>query len=55
MAVHLSGYAQGTSWNVTYFHGDSTVSKSDLDSIFNSIDSSLSIYKPYSLISRFNI
>ena len=54
IAVHLSGYAQGTSWNITYFHDDSTVSKSDLDSIFNSIDSSLSIYKPYSLITRFN-
>ena len=53
-SVHLSGEAQGTTWNVTYFHNDNPVSKNDLDSIFNSIDSSLSVYKPFSTISRFN-
>jgi thiamine biosynthesis lipoprotein len=53
-AIHLSGHAQGTTWNITYFHDDTLVANNDIDSIFNSIDSSLSIYKPYSLISRFN-
>lgn len=53
-SVHLSGEAQGTSWNVTYFHKDNPVSKNDLDSIFKSIDSSLSVYIPFSTISKFN-
>jgi len=53
--IHLSGHAQGTTWNITYYHIDSLVSSKEIDSIFDSIDSSLSIYKPYSLISRFNV
>lgn len=53
-SVHLSGEAQGTAWNITYFHKGNPVSKNDLDSIFRSIDSSLSVYKSFSTISRFN-
>lgn len=53
-SIHLSGQAQGTTWNITYFADDTLVSKYQIDSILISIDSSLSIYKPYSLISRFN-
>ena len=53
-AYQLSGFAQGTTWNITYFNSDSIILKSSIDSIFNSIDSSLSIYKPYSLITQFN-
>ncbi|MBL7698275.1 MAG: FAD:protein FMN transferase [Chitinophagaceae bacterium] len=53
-SVVLSGHAQGTTWNVTYFNDDSTVLKNSIDSIFDSIDSSLSIYKPYSIITAFN-
>jgi FAD:protein FMN transferase len=53
-AYQLSGLAQGTSWNITYYNSDSIILTSSIDSIFNSIDSSLSIYKPYSLITRFN-
>lgn len=52
--ISLSGFAQGTSWHVTYYAQDSLVSKHQLDSLLNRLDSSLSIYKPYSLISRFN-
>lgn len=52
--IRLSGFAQGTSWHVTYYAQDSLVSKHQLDSLLNRLDSSLSIYKPYSLISRFN-
>lgn len=51
---HFSGIAQGTTWHITYYDDDSTVTKKQFDSIFISIDSSLSIYKSYSLISRFN-
>jgi thiamine biosynthesis lipoprotein len=51
---HLSGYAQGTTYHVTYFNSDSIILKNTIDSIFASIDSSLSIYKPYSTIQSFN-
>jgi thiamine biosynthesis lipoprotein len=53
-AYHLSGYAQGTSWHITYYSTDSMVLTSQIDSILSKIDSSLSLYKPYSLICRFN-
>ncbi len=50
----FNGYAQGTSYHIIYYAADSTVGKVQFNNIFNSIDSSLSIYKPYSLINRFN-
>ncbi len=50
----IPGFAQGTTYSITYYHERELLSKSSADSIFASIDSSLSIYKPYSLISRFN-
>jgi FAD:protein FMN transferase len=50
----ISGYAQGTSYQLTYYATDSLISKKQIDSIFNKVDSSLSIYKSYSLISIFN-
>ncbi|MBI1341361.1 MAG: FAD:protein FMN transferase [Terrimonas sp.] len=50
----ISGTAQGTTYHVHYYANDSLVKKSQLDSILDRIDSSLSVYKPYSLISRFN-
>lgn len=51
---HLSGHAQGTTWQITYYDRDSTVLTSEIDSILEKLDSSLSLYKPYSLISTFN-
>lgn len=51
---HLSGQAQGTTYHITYYAADSVFTLSEADSIFNSLDSSLSIYKPYSLVSLFN-
>ena len=50
----VTGYAQGTTYHITYYANDSLVTKFQLDSIFASIDSSLSLYKPYSLVNRFN-
>ncbi len=50
----ITGYAQGTTYHITYYANDSLVTKFQLDSIFASIDSSLSLYKPYSLVNRFN-
>ena len=52
--VELSGVAQGTSWHITYFGKDTVVIKSQVDSVLAVIDSSLSIYKPYSRIVAFN-
>lgn len=50
----LQGAAQGTSWAITYYAKYQAISKQQVDSILVSIDSSLSLYKPYSLINRFN-
>lgn len=52
--IQLVGFAQGTTWHVTYYAEDSVVKKNQLDSILIALDSSLSIYKNYSIISRFN-
>lgn len=53
-AFHLSGHAQGTTYNITYYAADSLFTLREADSVFNSLDSSLSLYKPYSLINAFN-
>jgi len=51
-AIH--GYAQGTDYSIKYFARDSIVTKGNVDSILMVIDSSMSLYKPYSLINKFN-
>lgn len=50
----LQGFAQGTSYRILYYAEGNAVYKHHIDSVLNQLDSSLSIYKPYSLISRFN-
>lgn len=50
----IRGLAQGTSYQITYFAEDSSISQAQIAYLLAQIDSSLSIYKPYSLISRFN-
>lgn len=50
----ISGYAQGTSYSIIYYAEHSIVNKSQIDAVFWQLDSSLSVYKPYSLISIFN-
>ncbi len=50
----LTGHAQGTTWSISYYASDSLVTKGEIDSILVSLDSSLSLYKPYSLINQFN-
>ncbi|HRQ50381.1 MAG TPA: FAD:protein FMN transferase, partial [Agriterribacter sp.] len=54
LKTQMSGFAQGTTWHITYYAKDSIVRKAQIDSILTRIDSSLSIYKPFSLVSRFN-
>jgi thiamine biosynthesis lipoprotein len=50
----MAGNAQGTTYHITYYAENEIFSKAQADSIFNSLDSSLSIYKLYTLISKFN-
>lgn len=50
----LKGRAQGTTYSIQYISADSVIKKRSIDSIFNSIDQSLSLYSPYSLINQFN-
>ena len=52
--ISISGAAQGTSYHITYYATDSFIAKKSIDSILNKIDSSVSLYKDYSLINRFN-
>src|SRR5690606_38167801 len=51
---NLEGYAQGTTYAVSYYANDEQVKKAQLDSIFQGIDQSMSLYKPNSIISKFN-
>jgi thiamine biosynthesis lipoprotein len=52
--IQFTGFAQGTTYQITYYATDSLIRQWQIDSILNNIDSSLSLYKPYSLINRFN-
>ncbi|MGN6436256.1 MAG: FAD:protein FMN transferase [Agriterribacter sp.] len=52
--IEIAGYAQGTTYHITYYAADSLVKKRQLDSILLVIDSSMSLYKPWSCINRFN-
>lgn len=50
----MSGYAQGTTYHITYYAEDSIIRGAEIAGLLDGIDSSLSVYKPYSLISQFN-
>ena len=50
----FEGKAQGTYYIVKYVSADTTSLQHSIDSIFNAIDQSLSLYRPGSLINRFN-
>ncbi len=50
----IEGTAQGTTYRILYYSDDSLVTKSEIDILLAGIDSSLSLYKPYSLINQFN-
>lgn len=50
----LQGFAQGTSYRILLYPENATIQKYQIDSVLHTLDSSLSTYKPYSLISRFN-
>lgn len=50
----IHGKAQGTTFQITYYAKHELVSKNQIDSIFDEVDLSLSIYKPNTLINEFN-
>ncbi len=50
----ISGFAQGTIWNITYESGDSVNLRMDVDSILKVFDLSFSVYEPNSVISKVN-
>ena len=51
----ITGLAQGTDYNIMYYSTDSIATKSDIDSLLNEIDLSMSLYKSNSLINSFNL
>lgn len=50
----ISGFAQGTSYQITYYAENAIISSRSIDQKFAELDSALSIYKSYSLINQFN-
>ncbi|MEC3881694.1 FAD:protein FMN transferase [Parapedobacter sp. 10938] len=50
----LTGYAQGTTYRVVYYASNKVVSNTSIDSVLSVIDSSMSLYKSYSLINKVN-
>ena len=52
--VHNIGFAQGTTYSIKYLCTKGTDYQISIDSIFSKIDSSLSTYVPYSIISKLN-
>jgi thiamine biosynthesis lipoprotein len=50
----LSGYAQGTTYQIVYYAQDSLISLKQTDSLLRELDLSVSLYEPNSLINRFS-
>ncbi len=52
--VGFGGFAQGTTYSITYESPDSINYKKEIDYLLAEFDSSLSTYNPYSVISKIN-
>jgi FAD:protein FMN transferase len=52
--IKIGGETQGTYYAITYYHDDSTNIQPSIDSLLHRFDSTASIYKPNSIISRIN-
>lgn len=50
----IEGYAQGTDYTITYYAQDNVIQKAAVEQLLAAIDSSMSLYKPYSLINSIN-
>ncbi|WP_148233515.1 FAD:protein FMN transferase [Pseudopedobacter saltans] len=51
----INGFAQGTTYSIVYYTQDKKIDKVKIDSILKSIDLSMSLYTPHSVISKFNL
>jgi thiamine biosynthesis lipoprotein len=51
---HITGYSQGTTYQVTYYAADSAVTQKQTDSLLARLDRSVSLYQSNSLICKFN-
>ena len=52
--IKVEGFAQGTTYHVTYITSTGTNYQRSIDSLLIEIDNSLSTYQPRSIISKFN-
>jgi len=52
--IHITGFAQGTTYSVIYYAKDSFVTKSQIEGLLTRINQSLSLYDQQSLINAFN-
>ena len=52
--LKISGYTQGTTYNITYQDPDSTDYQEQLEKLLGEFDQSLSTYLPSSIVSRMN-
>ena len=52
--VQNTGEAQGTFYHIQYLSENGESYKNQIDSLLDEVDSSVSIYKPYSIISKLN-
>lgn len=50
----ISGYAQGTDYSIKYYASRPGVKKESIDSVLSEIDRSMSLYRPGSIINKFN-
>lgn len=50
----ISGEAQGTTYNITFYSKDGVLNKTEIDSLLYDFDLSLSTYNPYSIVSAIN-
>jgi len=50
----INGYAQGTSYSISYYAEKEFVKKDNIDSIIQVIDQSMSLYRPGSIINQLN-
>jgi thiamine biosynthesis lipoprotein len=50
----ITGYSQGTTYQISYYAADSIVTQAQTDSLLARLDQSVSLYKPTSLICQFN-
>ncbi len=54
-SYQISGFAQGTSFQIQYFAKNEKITKLQIDSIFLVIDNSLSLYQKESILQKFNL